>query len=103
MPEQMVGQLPRAASVACERRDLDPFGRPDHRERFCGLLVHGFDGAGLTIGATPNQIFDWIASSNRGKGDPEADDWIIAPTARIEPGYPRGLASLMLYGRLVAA
>src|SRR5438067_12560775 len=32
-----------------------------------------FDGAGLTIGATPNQIFDWIASSNRGKGDPE--DW----------------------------
>jgi hypothetical protein len=35
-----------------------------------------FDGAGLTIGATPNQIFDWIASSNRGEGDP------IAPTAR---------------------
>jgi hypothetical protein len=60
--------------------------------------VHGFDGAGLTIGATPNQIFDWIASSNRGKGDPDADDWIIAPTARIEPGYPSELAPNLAFG-----
>jgi len=48
-----------------------------NRDRILLCGEHGFDASGLSIGATPNQIFDWIESSNREDGDPEPDDWVI--------------------------
>jgi len=48
-----------------------------NRDRILLCGEHGFDAPGLDMGATPNQIFDWILSSNREDGDPKPDDWIV--------------------------
>ena len=38
---------------------------------------HGFGTDGVTLSATPNQIFDWIVAQHRAEGDPSPDDWIM--------------------------
>src|SRR5207237_10499665 len=48
-----------------------------NRDRILLNGQHGFDAAGLSIGATPNQIFDWIVSTQRHEGESEPDDWIV--------------------------
>jgi hypothetical protein len=48
-----------------------------NRDRIVLQGRHGFDSEGVTIGAAPNQIFDWIVSQQRGEGDPLPDDWIM--------------------------
>jgi hypothetical protein len=47
-----------------------------NRDRIVLQGRHAFDPNGMTIGATPNQIFNWIASQHRDAGDPGSDDWI---------------------------
>ena len=48
-----------------------------NRDRIVLQGQHAFDSDGTTLGATPNQIFDWIVSHHRDAGDPGSEDWIM--------------------------
>src|SRR5436190_13945469 len=48
-----------------------------NRDRIALQGERAFGAAGVTIGATPNQIFDWIVSYHRDPGDLRSDDWIM--------------------------
>jgi len=48
-----------------------------NRSRILLQGQHHFDSDGIPLGTTPNHIFNWIVSQNRGAGDLPPDDWIM--------------------------
>jgi hypothetical protein len=58
--------------------DINPASYCDgNRNRIRLQGRHNVNSDGLTLAATPNQIFDWIVSQDRGADDAAPDDWIM--------------------------
>jgi hypothetical protein len=48
-----------------------------NRDRIVLQGRHAFNPDGVLIGATPNQIFDWIVSRHPDAAEPSRDDWVM--------------------------